>query len=68
MPQKVYGGAVKPARNDTQVAGLRHQCLRQILANITTGNILEYVQVADSVSDTVLMDTCLRLWAQPDFR
>ena len=50
-----------------QVAGLRHRCLIEILANITTDNILDHVQAADAVSDNVLMDACLKLWVQPDF-
>lgn len=50
------------------VAVLRYRCLRQILASITTSTVLEYVQVADSVSDDELMDACLKVWAQPDFR
>lgn len=50
-----------------QVAVLRYRCLRQILASITTSTVLEYVQVADSVSDDELMNACLKVWAQPDF-
>ena len=30
--------------------------------------VLEYLQAADLVSDSLLMNECLRLWGQPDFK
>ena len=39
-----------------------------MLADIDDTNILEFVQAADSVSDTKLMEACLKCWTAPGFR
>lgn len=51
-----------------QVITLRSLCLQQLIASITPDTIFDYVQTADSCSESSLLEACLEDVMLPENR
>ncbi|KAL3156338.1 hypothetical protein ABBQ38_000656 [Trebouxia sp. C0009 RCD-2024] len=51
-----------------QVQDLRWICLQYLLCNLDTGTVLKTVQLAEKLSDSILMEACVQLLTESDNR
>lgn len=49
-----------------QVEALRWRCLQGLVQGISTQTVLEYAQLADTLSDTTLMNACILFFTESD--
>ena len=51
-----------------QVEELRWICLQYLIFNVATNTVLKFVQLAEKLSDSILMDACVQFLTESDDR